>query len=234
MARALIRLSTAAVLAERLRAEEASVGLAEEDLHPEHLRARVVARVRVREEVDLLVVLVAEPPERLLAGAGPGRRAVEEPDDRGALRAAVTGLAPGDDVGRDPPLPVRRPRERNEAPLAGHPVLHLDGVADGEDVRVARPHVLVDADPAALADLEPGGLRERRVGPHADREDDDVGRVRLPGGRLDLERAAARAAREAGDAVAEGQLDAVAASRAPRRGARSPGRAARGPGRASR
>ena len=44
------------VLAERLRAEETSVGLAEDDLQPEHLGARVVAGVRVREEVDLLVV----------------------------------------------------------------------------------------------------------------------------------------------------------------------------------
>ena len=47
------------------------------------------------------------------------------------------------------------PGERDEAPLAGDEVLDLDGVADGEDVGVARAHLLVDADAAALADLEP-------------------------------------------------------------------------------
>ena len=45
------------VLAERLRPEEAAIGFAEEDLHPEHLGARIVSGVGVREEVDLLVVL---------------------------------------------------------------------------------------------------------------------------------------------------------------------------------
>ena len=99
-----------AVLAERLRAEQRAVRLAEDHLQPEHLRARVVAGVRVREEVDLLVVGVAERAERLLADAGPGGGAAEQADDRGALGAAEARVAPGDHVGRDPALPVGRAR----------------------------------------------------------------------------------------------------------------------------
>ena len=107
------------VLAQALRPEDAAVGFPEEDLQPEHLGAGVVAGVGVREEVDLLVVPIAEPPERLLADAGPGGGASEQSDDRGPLGAAVAGIAPGDHVGRDPALPVRRPGEGHEAPLAG-------------------------------------------------------------------------------------------------------------------
>jgi hypothetical protein len=38
-----------------------------------------------------------------------------------------------------------------------------DRVADGENVRVARAHVLVDAEASALDELEPGRLGERRL-----------------------------------------------------------------------
>ena len=51
-----------AVLAEHLRAEQAPVGLPEEDLDRHHLGARVVARVRVHVEVELLEVRVPELP----------------------------------------------------------------------------------------------------------------------------------------------------------------------------
>ena len=84
----------------------------------------------------------------------------------------------------------------------------LDRVTDGEDVRVARAHVLVDADASALAELEPGRFGERRLRPHADREHHDVRRVGLPGAREDLERAV-RGLAESGDAVIELELDAV-------------------------
>ena len=63
------------------------------------------------------------------------------------------------------------------------------GVADGEDVRVARAHLVVDADAAALADLEPGRLGQRSVRAHAEREDHDVGRIDLAGFREHFERA---------------------------------------------
>jgi len=117
--------------------------------------------VRVREEVNLLEVLVAQPVERFLAHAGPGGGGAEQPDDRGALGPPEAGVAPGDDVGRNPPLPVRRPGQRHEAPRTGHVVRDLDRIADGEDVRVARAHVRVDADPPAVANLEPGRPRKR-------------------------------------------------------------------------
>ncbi len=47
------------VLAERLRAEHAPVRFAEDELQRERLGIRVVAGVRIREEVDLFVVVVA-------------------------------------------------------------------------------------------------------------------------------------------------------------------------------
>jgi len=49
--------------------------------------------VRIRVEVDLLEVHVSELYKELLAGAGLGDRAFEDLADRGALRAAVTGIA---------------------------------------------------------------------------------------------------------------------------------------------
>ena len=157
---------------------------------PSNLAPGIVSGVRIREEVDLLVVRVAELLERFLADAGPGGGATEQPDDRGALGAAVTGIASGDHIGRDPALPVRRPGQRNKAPLSGPEVLDFDGIADGEDVRVARAHVLVHADAAAFADREAGRFGQRRVRPHADREDHDVRREGFAGARLDLDRAA--------------------------------------------
>ena len=220
------------VLAERLRAEDFAVGFAEDDLHPDHLGARVVPGVRIREEIDLLVVRVAEPLERFLADAGPGGRAAEQSDDRGALGAAVAGIAPGDHIGRDAALAVRRSGQRDQAPLAGHEILDLDGIADGEDVRVARAHVLVDADAAAFADLEAGRLGQRRVRPHADGEDHDVRRIRLAGPRLDLDRAAVQLL-ESDHAVIGDNLHAMPSSYGPGRGTRSPGPAGPGPDRAS-
>ena len=47
------------VLAKRLRAEKASVGFAVDHFHGDRFRARIVARVRIRIQVDLFVVVVA-------------------------------------------------------------------------------------------------------------------------------------------------------------------------------
>ena len=132
----------------------------------------------IREEIDLFVILLAQPGEQLFVDAGRGDRGPEDPDDRGALGAAETGVPPGNHVGRDPALPVRRPGERDQGPFAGDEILDFDRVADGENVRVARAHLFVDADPSALADLDPGHLRQRGLRPHADGEDHDVRRMR--------------------------------------------------------
>ena len=118
------------------------------------------------------------------------------------------GVSAGDHIGCDPALPVGRPCERDQGPFAGDEILDFDRVADGENIRVARAHVFVDADPAALADLEPGRLCQRGLRTHADGEDHDVCRVRLAGFRENLQRAA-RALLEAGHRVTEREADAV-------------------------
>jgi len=48
-----------------------------------------------------------------------------------------------------------RAGERDERPLASDEILHLHRVANGEDIGVARAHVLIDTDSSALADLDP-------------------------------------------------------------------------------
>src|SRR5581483_6221341 len=111
------------------------------------------AGMRVGEEVDLLVVCIAEFLECFLADAGPCGGTPEQPDDGGALRATETGVAPGDHIGRYPALAVRWPGQRNEAPLARDEVLDFDGIADGKDIRVARAHLIIDTNTAAFADL---------------------------------------------------------------------------------
>ncbi len=141
------------ILAERLCTEHATVRFAEDQFQTDHRGAGVIAGMRVRENVDLLEVLVAELVERFLADAGPGRGAAKQADDRSPLRAAIAGIPSGDHVSSDAALTVCRTGQRHEAPLSGREVLDFDGIADGEDVRVARAHVLVDADAPALADF---------------------------------------------------------------------------------
>ena len=107
-------------------------------------RAPGVTGVRIRIDEYLLVVAVAAPYQRLFADAGPGHHAVEQPDDRRALRATEARITPGNHVGRDAALPVCRSGEGNQAPLAGDEILDLDRIADGEDVRIAGAHVLIE------------------------------------------------------------------------------------------
>ena len=192
----------------------------------------VVAGVRIREQVDLLVIRVAEFLEGFLADARPRGGAAEQPDDRGALCAPITGIAPGNHIGRDPALPVRRPGQRNQAPLPGSEVLDLDGIADGEDVRVARAHVLVHADAAAFADREAGCLGQRGVRLHADREDHDVRREGLAGAGLDLDGASVQLL-ESDHAVIGDNLHAMPFYMALDEDTRSPGPAGTGRDRAS-
>jgi len=71
--------------------------------------------------------------------------------------------------------------------------------------------VLVHPDPAALADLQTGGLRQRGVGAHSEREDDHVGRVDASGPGGHDQRLLVVALCEGGDAVAEDHVDAVEA-----------------------
>ena len=118
------------------------------------------------------------------------------------------GVAPGDHIGRDAGLPVRRSGERDQTPLAGYEVPDLDGIADGEDVRVARAHVLVDADPSELADLDPGHGRKGSIGSHAEREYHEVCWVPVAGLRHHPERVVLGLL-ESGDAVIEDDVNTV-------------------------
>ena len=102
------------VLAQHLRAEQASVGFAEDDFHRQVFSARVIPGVRIRVEVDLLEIRLPKLSKELLAGAGLGDRTLEDLADRGALRAAETGVAPGNHIGRDAALPVGRPGQRDQ------------------------------------------------------------------------------------------------------------------------
>ncbi len=164
--------------------------------------------MRVRVEVHLLVVGVPEPPQRPLVRSRPGDRGTEQPDDGGALRAAEMRVASGDHLGRDAALPVRRAGERHQAPLAGHDVANLDGVADGEDVGVARAHLVVDPDAAELSDLDARRRGERGVGPHPEGEDHEVRRVPGTGLGRDDERSTV-CLFETGDPVADHHVHAV-------------------------
>ena len=164
------------VLAERLGTEEFAVGFAEDHLEADHLRSGVVAGVGVRIDIDLLVVGVAPAIESFLAHSGPRRRAAEEPDDGSPLRAPVARIATADYIGRDAALAVGRARERDQALFACNEILHLDGVADRQNVGVAGAHVIIHEDAATLADFEARRLGQGGVRPHADGENHEVRR----------------------------------------------------------
>ena len=106
------------------------------------------------------------------------------------------------------------PASATSVPLAGHEVADLDGVADGEDVRVAGAHLVVHADAPAFADLQAGILGEERVRADAEGEDDDVGREGRAGLRGDDERVI-RALGEGRGAVVDHDRDAMPAEVVP-------------------
>src|SRR5215813_6642406 len=75
----------------------------------------------------------------------------------GGVRALVLGVAPG--LKADAAVAIERMRKR--AAVAGR-----------EDVGVVRVQLRIDAN--AVLDVEPAGLRERRLGHRADARDDRV------------------------------------------------------------
>ncbi len=164
--------------------------------------------MRIRVEVDFFEIRVAQLIQRFLTDAGLGDRRLENLTDRSALRAPVTRVAPGDHIGRDPALPVRRSGQRNERPLVGDEILDFDGVADGKDIGVAGPHVFIDANASALTNLDPGHFRQCRFRAYTDGEDHDVRRMRFAGTGQDFERAISDCL-ELGHPVIEFQPNAV-------------------------
>ena len=197
-----------AVLAQRLGAEQAAIGLAKQHLHRNRLRARIITGVGVRKQVNLLVVLIAEPLQRFFTGAGPGCGAFEQADNDRSLRAAEARVAAGDHVRDNAPLPVRGAGQRHQAPLACHDIPDFDRVAGGENVRLAGAHLLVGADAAKFPNLEPSLLCQRRVGPHTEAEHHDIRQVHGTRLGMDFQRAGVRLP-ELGGPVIQHDVDAM-------------------------
>ena len=162
----------------------------------------------IRVEVNLLEILVTEPLECFFAHACPGGGRAEETDDRRALGAAETAVAPCNHISGDPTLPVSRPGECDKTLPTGDKILHFHGISDGEDIRVAGPHLLVNADAAAFPDLESGLARKFGVRSHANTKNDDVRRERLAGLGDDIQRVGFRLP-ELGRPVVENHLHSV-------------------------
>ena len=93
--------------------------------------------------------------------------------------------------------------------FAGHKILHLDGVAHCENIRVAGVHLVIDEDAAALADSDTCGVGQLGVGAHADGENHHIGRVCIALSRLNLDGTAFKLF-EAVHTVIGDHLDAVA------------------------
>ena len=167
------------IFAERLRTQQTPIGFAENDFHRDRFGARVIARVRIGIEVNLFVIVIAQPFQGFFADARPGDGRAKEANNGGALGAAETRIAPGDHIGGDPALPVGRSGQGDQAPLAGNEIFDFDGIPDGENIGIAGAHLVVDANAAALADRQSGHFRQRGIGAHAEGQDHDVRRIGL-------------------------------------------------------
>ena len=101
-------------------------------------------------------VRFAQAAQCFLRSAGHGGRHVEHFHDGRSLRATEPGVASKDMIGGDPPLPIRRTRQRNLRRLAGNKIFDFHRVADGVDVRIASLHVLAYTDAAARPHVQFG------------------------------------------------------------------------------
>ena len=111
-------------------------------------------------------------------------------------------------IGHNATLPVRRPGQRDEAPLAGDEVLHFDGITDGENIGITGVHLIIHADAAALPDFQSGYFRQSGIGTNAQGENHNVGRVGFSGLGLDID-LSSRCLLESRYAVVERQMHAV-------------------------
>lgn len=156
------------VASDDLCAEQAARAGSEEKLDRERQRIWIVAgvrsTVRVRRDVFDAVCL-----QKFGVGSGRGYRQVENLGNRGADRTLVgVGVAQYDVVGHDAALFVGRACQWNQGRAACDQMAHLDGVAQGVDLRVGGLHVFIDGDAAALAQHEPRFLGESGLGSYAD------------------------------------------------------------------
>jgi hypothetical protein len=86
--------------------------------------------------------------------------------------------------------------------------LDLDRVADGEDIGIARAHLVVDADAPSLADGQARHFCQRRIRTNAKSEDHDVGRMGLSRFGFDVD-GAVRGRLERRDAVIKPEPDSM-------------------------
>src|SRR6516225_6117024 len=89
-------------------------------------------------------------------GAGERRSSVEYADNGSPLCAPIANRAAENVVSGDSTLAIGGTGKRHLSRLARNHVADLDGVADGENVRVAGLQVFVDTDAAARAHFQTG------------------------------------------------------------------------------
>ena len=148
-----IRLSTPAGRGP-VREHAAGVGR-KQQLQRNPLSAGIIRGVMVRVDVRFLE-RDAGLAKRFLGLAGHGQRQIEDADDGRALRTTEMGGSATDDVGGHAALAVCRAGQRNQRRTPGDEITDLGGVADRENVPVARAHLIVNSDAAGRTDLQAG------------------------------------------------------------------------------
>ena len=193
-----------AVLAHALGTEDGvRVGI-DQQLEAHRGAARVVARVIGRVRMD-------DPhgstrsPQPLLVPAGGRDLQSEDAHDGRAQHRTVGSHASHDHVGDHASLTVGRVGERHEGRIRHQRVALHNGVADGVDRRIGRPHLLVDQDSAAQPGLQTCDGRQRRLRTHADGRDHEVGGQHVAVGEGD------GVGTDLGHARPEAQVDTVLA-----------------------
>src|SRR6185436_8270631 len=78
----------------------------------------------------------------------------EQSQDGGAPGVFVSRGTAEDIVGGNATLAIRRTSQRNQRPLTGHSITHLDGIAHRPDVRVAGLEMFVDSNTPEFSDLQ--------------------------------------------------------------------------------
>ena len=117
--------------ADGLHTEDAAIWFRKQQLEVKRLRAGVVTDVVLRMQIHFFVIGDARALQRLLRGTSLSHREIKKPANRRALHAAEGAVAPGDDIGRDAALPVRRSSQREENVRVRDDIMHLHRIADG-------------------------------------------------------------------------------------------------------
>src|SRR5262249_7636312 len=140
-------------LTNRLCTKDAAVGFAEEELDVDGFRAREITHMVPGMEIDLFKISDASAPQPLFARAGAGNSQAKDAANGRALDSSELRRAPVDGIRSDTALPIRGSGERDDGRLASDHVVCLDGVADGPDVSIAGPHLIIYPNAAALANV---------------------------------------------------------------------------------